>query len=404
MLPSKNPNGAFRSRTVIKEMSSSHGTLSRDAPVREPGHLGEVAGLFLRLGFTAFGGPAAHIALMEDEVVVRRRWVSREQFLDMLGVANLLPGPSSSELAIYLGYKRAGWRGLALAGLCFVLPAALTVTLIAWAYVRFGSLPRVVGLLYGIRPVVLAIVLLALWRLGRAALKSKGLALLGACAAVVNLTGLGPVWVLLLCGAVAVLAVLVEQSRMHRSHLAALSVIPLPAAGTGVSLAGLFGLFLKLGFVVFGSGYVLLAFLRSDLVARLHWLTEKQLLDAVAVGQVTPGPVFTTATFIGYVLAGSKGAVVATVAIFLPAFLLVAITVPFISGLRKSRIVAAALDGVNAGSLGLMATVTYFLGRAAIFDLTTVLILVASAILLWWLRVNSVWVILAAAIFGSIWR
>jgi chromate transporter len=242
-----------------------------------------------------------------------------------------------------------------------------------------------------------------LWRLGRTALKNEGLILLGICAATLNVVGLGPVWVLLFCG---VATVLVRQARVLKNRLAALGVVILPATGAavGITLARLFAVFFKLGFVVFGSGYVLLVFLRSDLIARLHWLTEKQLLDAVAVGQVTPGPVFTTATFIGYLLAGSKGAAIATVAIFLPAFLLVAATGPFISRLRKSAIVASALDGINAGSLGLMAAVTYFLGRAAIFDLGTALIAAVSAVLLWWLRVNSTWVILAAAVAGALWR
>jgi chromate transporter len=384
-------------------MSASQESSPAEAPAREPSHLGEVVRLFLRLGFTAFGGPAAHIALMEDEAVTRRKWLTREQFLDLLGIANLLPGPSSSEVAIYLGFKRAGWRGLILGGACFVLPAALIVSLIAWAYVRFGSLPHVAGVLYGVRPVVLVIVLQALWRLGRTALRNKGLIVLGICAAALNIVGLGPVRVLLLCGAATVLF---QQAPLLKNRLAALGVVVLPGAGAavGVTLARLFGVFFKLGFVVFGSGYVLLVFLRSDLIARLHWLTEKQLLDAVAVGQVTPGPVFTTATFIGYLLAGAKGAAIATVAIFLPAFLLVAATGPFISRLRKSTIVASALDGVNAGSLGLMAAVTYFLGRAAVLDLGTALIAVASAVLLWWLRVNSTWVILAAAVAGALWR
>jgi len=369
------------------------------APEPRQSHLAEVAQLFLRLGVTAFGGPAAHIALMEDETVARRKWLTREQFLDLLGIANLLPGPSSSEVAIYLGFKRAGWRGLILAGVCFILPAALLATLIAWAYLRFGSLPHAAGVLYGIRPVVVAIALQAIWRLGKTALKTTTLAVVGTCTAAFSLIGVGPVWLLLLGGSVMLL---IQQAGRIRTRLSAFSFAALPAAGSALSinLTSLFLVFLKLGFVVFGSGYVLLAFLRADLVARLHWLTEKQLLDAVAVGQFTPGPVFTTATFIGYLLAGAKGAAIATMAIFLPAFILVALTGPFVSRLRKSPAISAILDGVNAGSLGLMAAVTLFLGRAAILDVPAAVIALVSTFLLLRFRVNSTWLILAGAAAG----
>jgi len=378
-------------------MSSPHEPAAALEPRQSP--LAEVAQLFLRLGVTAFGGPAAHIALMEDETVARRKWLTREQFLDLLGIANLLPGPSSSEVAIYVGFKRAGWRGLILAGVCFILPAALLATLIAWAYLRFGSLPHAAGVLYGIRPVVVAIALQAIWRLGKTALKTTTLAVVGTCTAAFSLIGVGPVWLLLLGGSVMLL---IQQAGRIRTRLSAFSFAALPVAGSALSinLTSLFLVFLKLGFVVFGSGYVLLAFLRADLVARLHWLTEKQLLDAVAVGQFTPGPVFTTATFIGYLLAGAKGAAIATVAIFLPAFILVAITGPLVSRLRKSPAISAILDGVNAGSLGLMAAVTLFLGRAAILDVPAAVIALVSAFLLLRFRVNSTWLILAGAVAG----
>jgi chromate transporter len=371
------------------------------APIPEKVRLLEIAALFLRLGLTAFGGPAAHIALMEDESVTRRKWLSREQFLDLLGIANLLPGPSSSEMAIYLGFTRAGWPGLILSGVCFILPAALLTMLIAWAYLRFGSLPQTAGVLYGIRPVVVAIVLQALLRLGRTALKTSTLAMVGIGAAALSLAGVGPVWVLLVCSMVTVLE---RQARGLRSVLAAagLSSFSLVGGIAQVSLGSLFLVFLKLGAVVFGSGYVLLAFLRADLVVRLHWLTERQLLDAVAVGQVTPGPVFTTATFIGYLIAGAKGSAIATVAIFLPAFLLVAITGPLLPRLRKLSLAAAILDGVNAGSLGLMAAVTLYLARAAVLDIPTALTAIAGAILLLLFRVNATWLILAAAILGAV--
>jgi chromate transporter len=361
--------------------------------------LGQLAALFLRLGLTAFGGPAAHIAMMEDEVVNRKRWLDRQRFLDLLGVANLLPGPSSSELAIYIGQSQAGWAGLLLGGACFILPAALLTAMIAWAYTRFGSLPQATGILYGIRPVVVAIIFQALWRLGQTALKTKVLMIIAVGAAAASLAGLGPVWVLLCCGTV----VLAKRSVQRlRSLPAVFGFVPTAAIITHWSLGNLFLIFLKIGAVVFGSGYVLLAFLRADLVDRLHWLTEKQLLDAVAVGQITPGPVFSAATFIGYILAGGRGAFLATVAIFLPAFFLVAFTGPLLPRLRKSKSVSALLDGVNAGSLGLMLAVVLFLAHAAIFDLATALTAIGSAVLLLRFKVNATWVILAGAVFGII--
>jgi len=361
--------------------------------------LGQLAALFLRLGLTAFGGPAAHIAMMEDEVVNRKRWLDRQRFLDLLGVANLLPGPSSSELAIYIGQSQAGWAGLLLGGACFILPAALLTAMIAWAYTRFGSLPQATGILYGIRPVVVAIIFQALWRLGQTALKTKVLMIIAVGAAAASLAGLGPVWVLLCCGTV----VLAKRSVQRlRSLPAVFGFVPTAAIITHWSLGNLFLIFLKIGAVVFGSGYVLLAFLRADLVDRLHWLTEKQLLDAVAVGQITPGPVFSTATFIGYILAGGRGAFLATVAIFLPAFFLVAFTGPLLPRLRKSKSVSALFDGVNAGSLGLMLAVVLFLAHAAIFDLATALTAIGSAVLLLRFKVNATWVILAGAVFGII--
>ena len=372
------------------------------AAERQRTRLGELAAVFLRLGLTAFGGPAAHIAMMEDEAVVRRKWLTRERFLDLLGVTNLLPGPSSSELAIYLGYVRAGWRGLLVGGTCFIMPAAALVTAIAWTYARFGSLPEIAGMLYGIRPVVVAIIVQALWRLGQAAIKDATSAVVAIAAVALSVAGLSPLMVLLIAG-IAVAVVRTARGTGDRGVVAALpaALAIAPSAGSAaVSLGSLFLVFLKLGAVVFGSGYVLLAFLRSDLVERLHWLTENQLLDAVAVGQVTPGPVFTTATFIGYLLAGWTGAVVATVAIFLPAFLLVAASSPFVPLLRESRLVASILDGVTVGSLALMAVVTWQLGRAAVVDVPTAVLAVGSAVLLLRFRLNSTWLIVAGAGLG----
>lgn len=367
------------------------------------GTLGQLAVLFLKLGILAFGGPAAHIAMMEDEVVRRRKWLAREEFLDLLGAANLIPGPSSTELAIYIGYRQAGWPGLVAGGVCFILPAALIVTAIAWAYVRFGTLPAAAGVLYGVKPVVIAVIAQALWRLGRSAVKTASLALLAAAALVASLYGVDPLWVMAAAGVLAALAWRLSTGRrLPGIGPAALAGAPV-AAGTAAAQFGLwplFWVFLKIGAVLFGSGYVLLAFLRADLVDRLGWLSERQLLDAVAVGQVTPGPLFTTATFIGYLLGRGPGALVATVAIFLPGFLLVAASGRLVPRLRNSAPASAALDGVVVASLALMAAVTLQLARAALVDGLTLAMAAASAVALIRFRINTVWLIGAAVAIG----
>jgi chromate transporter len=364
--------------------------------------LGELALFFLRLGTTAFGGPAAHIAIMEDELVRRRQWLSSEKFLDLLGASNLIPGPSSSELAIHIGYLCAGWRGLLIAGICFILPAALMVVGLGWLYVRFGRLPATAGILYGIKPVVIGIVLKALWSLGLTAVRTTFFGFLAVLSLLLSVLGLHPLLVLLLAGGVAC----VTTVKSWRVSAAALPSVAIGGAtfatAASFSLLSLFLVFLKLGATVFGSGYVLLAFLRADLVTHRGWLTDGQLLDAVAVGQVTPGPVFTTATFIGFILGGSRGAVLATVGIFLPAFLLVAVSGPLVPRIRKSKTAGAFLDGVNVASLALMAAVTWQLGRASLVDALTVLLAVASLIALVRYRVNSAWLVLVGAIIGLI--
>jgi len=374
----------------------------------------ELAQLFLKLGTIGFGGPAAHIAMMEDEVVRRRRWLTREQFLDYLGATNLIPGPNSTEMAIHIGYGRRGWPGLLVAGVCFILPAALIVVVIAWAYVRFGTVPAATGLLYGVKPVVIAVVVQALWGLGRSAVKTPALGVLGAGAVIATIVGVNELVVLGAAGASAALARGVRRLRRSvtgppTSLMAAAPFLPLlaPAALTGVGATAasvglwpLFGVFAKVGSVLFGSGYVLLAFLRADLVQRFHWLTERQLLDAVAVGQVTPGPLFTTATFVGYLLAGTAGAVVATVGIFLPAFVFVAASGPLVPRLRRSPTAGAVLDGVNVASLALMAVVTWHLGRAALVDWETAALGLGSALLLLRYRVNSAWLVAPGALAG----
>jgi chromate transporter len=372
--------------------------------------LGELARLFLKLGTIGFGGPAAHIALMEDEVVRRRGWLTREEFLDYVGATNLIPGPNSTELAITIGHTRAGWPGLIVAGASFILPAAIIVGVIAWAYTRFGQLPAIVAVMAGVKPVVIAIIVQALWRLTKSAVKTRVLAVLGVAAAVAAALGTNELLVLL-GAALAGIVLTLGNARQRSSIGASLSVLK-PAGALGIAAAApvvappwpLFAIFLKIGSVLFGSGYVLLAFLRADFVHRLGWLNEQQLLDAVAVGQVTPGPVFTTATFVGYVLAGVPGAVASTVGIFLPAFVFVAISGPLIPRIRQSRLAGAALDGVNVASLALMATVTWQLGRAAIVDVPSAALAVASAVLLFTTRLNIAWLILGGAIAGSLAR
>lgn len=366
--------------------------------------LGTLCLLFLRLGTTAFGGPAAHIAMMEDEVVRRRRWMSQNEFLDLLGAANLIPGPNSTELAIHIGHRQAGWRGLLVAGISFILPAMLIVMAFAWAYVRYGSLPQVAGVLYGVKPVIIVIVLQALWSLSRTAIKSTFLAFVAAGSLALTLFRVHELLVLLAAGVVVALTRLGWRRFKNRVHLSASPLMLLFQTSAAVTasfgLWPLFLFFLKVGAVLYGSGYVLLAFIRADLVERWHWLTETQLLDAIAVGQVTPGPVFTTATFIGYVLGGTQGALVATLGIFLPAFFFVAVSGPLVPRIRKSPVAGAFLDGVNVAALALMLVVTYQLGRTAIIDLKTIALALTSALLLFRFRVNSAWLILGGAIVG----
>jgi chromate transporter len=367
--------------------------------------LGEVIRLFLRLGFTAFGGPAAHIAMMHDEVVARRRWLEEQHFLDLVGATNLIPGPNSTEMAIHIGYDRAGWRGLVAAGVCFILPAALIVGLLAWAYVQYGRTPQGEALLYGIKPVIIAIVLQALIRLGRTAVKGPLLALIGVAALLLYLFGVNELLLLFGGG----LALVTHQAIRQAPRWSGLFLSLIGVSGLArlvepapVRLDQLFLIFLKIGAVLYGSGYVLLAFLRNDFVVRLGWLTDQQLLDAVAIGQFTPGPVFTTATFIGYVLAGVPGAVLATVGIFLPSFCFVALLSRIVPVLRRSVWTAVLLDGINVAALGLMAGVTWQLGREAIVDGVTLLLAVGAMILLFRFKLNSAWVVLAGGIVGLI--
>ncbi|MBV8774059.1 MAG: chromate efflux transporter [Deltaproteobacteria bacterium] len=384
------------------------GAASRNAPADSAARprLKEICWSFLKLGTVAFGGPAAHIAMMEEEFVRQRAWISHREFLDMLGASNLIPGPSSTEMAIHIGYRRGGWEGLIVAGTCFILPAFLIVTGCAWAYAQFGALPRVQYVLYGVKPVIITIVLQALWRLAPVAVKGWFLAAVVVLSALAVVIGGNILAILLIAGFITMLLAWTQQrSACDPPAMFALTSLPTTtfAAGAGASgLVGLFMVFLKFGAVIFGSGYVLLAFLQGDLVDRLHWLSQAQLLDAIAVGQMTPGPVFTTATFIGYLLGGLRGAVMATLGIFLPGFLFVAASRPLIPRIRDSTIASAFLDGVNAGAVGLIGAVTWQLGRAAVIDLLTGAIALFSAFFLLCFQVNSVWLLFGAGFIGMV--
>lgn len=365
--------------------------------------LSEIARVFLLLGTTAFGGPAAHIAMMHDQVVRRRRWIGEQEFADLIAATNLIPGPNSTEMAVHVGRRVAGWRGLLIAGICFILPSALIVSAFAVAYATYGQAPDARALLAGVAPVIIAIIAQACWSLARGSLRRPSLWAIAVAATALSLAGVNEL--LILAGGALVLV----ASQVTRRHVG-LVVGVLAAAGSvrgasavaavPVTLTGLSLFFLKVGSILFGSGYVLIAFLRADLVDRWHWLTDRQLVDAIAIGQFTPGPLSTTATFIGYLLAGWPGALLCTIAMFLPGFVLVAVTQPLIPRLRASKVASALLDGVVAASLGLMAAVAASLARTTLVTpLPIVLFVVALAVLLRW-RINSAWLVVAGAAVG----
>lgn len=365
---------------------------------RPSGSVTEVALVFLVLGLVAFGGPATHVALMRRELVVRRKWLEENEFLRMFAACNLIPGPSSTELAIFLGYRRAGWRGLLAGGVCFILPAMLIMLLIAWAYSRYGTSPQALGILYGIRAAVLGIVVWAIVDLGRRLLKRWPLGALAAAVAGLFLLGINPV-ILIVAGGLIASAASEVQPKPKVGMVALASGLALPA-WSGTKLLTIFLTFLKLGVASFGSGYVLYAFLHTDFVQGLHWLTEKQLIDAIAVGQATPGPVFTTATFLGYLFAGVPGALLATLAIFVPGFVLVPMLGPIVRLTERQAWAKGFVDGANAAALGLIAAVTTQLGRAALVDPLTALIALVALGVIWKWPLASPGIVIAAAAAG----
>lgn len=377
-------------------------------PQTDPGaartSLGELALLFLRLGLTGFGGPAAHIAMMQDEVVRRRKWLAELAFLDLLSAANLIPGPNSTELAIHIGYQRRRWAGLVVAGVSFIVPAMLLTSALGYTYVRYGAVPSLHWLLYGVKPVILAVVLQAIWSLAVKAAPTTRLRLIVVAAAALSALGSDELAVLFAGGALSLVLGRARSPELITNERSLQLAPALPAlasvASAALSLPSLFWVFFKMGSLVFGSGYVLLAFLRAELVQDLGWLTEAQLIDAIAVGQVTPGPVFTTATFVGYLLAGPNGALVATAGIFAPAFLFVALSGPLVPRLRGSARAGRFLDGLNAASLALMAVVSAQLARAALVDLPSAALACVAALLLLRFKLNATWLVLGGGAAG----
>ena len=338
--------------------------------------------VFFKLGIFGFGGPAAHIAMMREEVVQKRNWVNERDFFDLVGATGLIPGPNSTELAIHIGHRLLGWKGLFIAGLSFIVPAFLAVLSLAWFYVEYGSIPALNPILEGIRPVVIAIILIALWSFRKSAVRNVKELVICALAVMAGFLGHNEVAIILLSGLLLVIAEKVPTKK--------LAVEPI----------SIFLFFLKIGSVLFGSGYVLLAFLQNELVDERLWLTSAQLMDAVTVGQVTPGPVFTTATFVGFLLHGFSGATVATIGIFLPSFFFVAISAPYLARLRNSENFSNLLNGVNAASFALMALVTFELGNKSLFNLSTWIIFLISLGILRFTKINSAYLIVAGGLIG----
>jgi len=371
--------------------------------VYENGSLSEVVALFLRLGITSFGGPAAHIALMHEETVNRKKWINDDEFLDLLGATNLIPGPNSTEMAIHLSYKRAGWKGLILGGLSFILPAVIIVIILASLYAKYNTLPQMGQLLYGIKPVIIAIVAQALWFLSQKAIKNKWDLLIILPVILFYFLGINELILLVVGG---LFMMVIKNIKQFQSPALGVFFLPIGISKIlgqqleKVDLTTLFLIFLKIGSILYGSGYVLLAFSRSDFVVRLGWLTDTQLLDAIAIGQITPGPVFTTATFIGYLLGNIPGAILATIGIFLPSFIFVALSNPLIPKMRNSKVLAGMLDGLNAVSLGLMGAVTWQLGRNALIDVYTFVLAGVSLFLLVKIKVNPSFLIIAGGLLG----
>jgi len=411
-------------REKIRELPplfSKEGYFRINERIKMKNNIWELIRLFLKLGAVGFGGPAAHIAMMEEEVVNRRKWLTREQFLDLVGATNLIPGPNSTEMAIHIGYVRAGLSGLIVSGLSFILPAVIITGILAWVYVRYGSIPQVEPFLFGIKPAVISVILVAVIRLGKTAAKNMQLTIIGIAVATASLLGMNEI-IALLSGGVAgiihhgiriskkriscwIIPILSQLCSIFKNRDTQIAVAASVAGTTGlVSISswklGLF--FLKVGSVLYGSGYVLVAFLQGGLVKDYGWLTQQQLLDAIAIGQFTPGPVLSTATFVGYVVSGPLGALVSTIAIFLPSFLFVLLLNPAIPRLRASKAMSAFVDAVNISAIGLMATVTIRLASTTLTDWRTIFIAASAIISGTFFKLNAAWLVLGGALTGWI--
>ena len=394
----------YRRILMAKDIQNKFYMLSKE---EQKNILKEIAAVFLKLGITAFGGPAAHVAMMDEEIVQKRKWLKKDKFLDLYGATNLLPGPNSTELAIHLGYERGGWQGLIIAGVSFILPAMLIVIAFALAYTRYGYLPEVSGILYGIKPVIIAVVLQALIRLGKSAVKDIYTGVIGTIVIVLSFLGFHELFLLAFSGIIIML--IKNMNKLSKSKMLTLlpilpiaSVVNTDITKSYMGLSDLFFTFLKIGSVLYGSGYVLLAFLETIFIEKYGVLTSGQLLDAVSVGQFTPGPVFTTATFVGYMIQGLPGAILATIGIFLPSFLLVGLLNPLIPKLRSSSFIAALLDGINVASWGLMAVVSWKLGASALVDMPTIIIALVAYFILFKYKINSAWFVISGGIAGLI--
>jgi chromate transporter len=362
----------------------------------------EIAGLFLKLGTTAFGGPAAHIAMMRQEVVVKKQWLTEQHFLDLIGATNLIPGPNSTEMAIHIGHERGGWKGLLIAGFCFIMPAVLITGFLAWLYKSYGQLPQVQPFIYGIKPAVIAVILAAIYPLAKKSLQTVELGIIGIVALLLSFLGYSEVLILFGAGFVAMSLAAIRLKRLNTTS----SFIPLLLPGmAGQDLMNpvnvrLFLSFLKIGAILYGSGYVLFAFLDAELVAK-GILPRQQLIDAIAIGQFTPGPVFSSVTFIGYQVNGLSGAIVSTVGIFLPSFLFVALLNPLVRKMRGSKLFAAFLNAVNVASISLILVVCYQMGRDSIGNWRTILIAVSSILILFtFKKLNSAVIILGGSLAG----
>jgi len=362
-------------------------------------HLKEVARLFFKLGCIAFGGPAAHIAMMEDEVVKKRKWMSQQHFLDLMAATNLIPGPNSTEMTMHCGHERAGWKGLVVAGTCFVFPAVVITMIFAWLYQQYGQLPEVEPFIYGIKPAVIAIILGAVYRLGKKALKSVELGILGLLTLIACLLGVHEILALFGCGIVGLLWYLIRRSNDNLNSFAPLILLQITVSASTLKILLTF---LKVGALLYGSGYVLFAYLDAELV-NTGLLTRQQLIDAVAVGQFTPGPVLSTATFIGWQLGGFWGAIAATVGIFLPSFVFVAILNPLIPKMRKSKVIGAFLDAVNIAAVAVIIAVCIEMGKDTLTDWRTILIAILSLIAVFgFKKMNSAFIVIGGALIGYV--